>query len=290
MADTPQAAARRCEYYLQMMRKARQLNDQILIRLILKKLARLGRTGARSTAGGCMVFPFPAIQAPAQTLDQGPHIPDFLTSNDSKGGDKMDKKLLAYYCIVVLIIGGLAAFLSLDSNPEDFNYKFGMIKPQSTQVVTSVDHGPRSAPGISLINTICVIMLVGYLVWVFYRKVQKNSQTDSIAMEDYLYKISRLTGHNEYDLFCKSAEDWTVSAYRIDQDFKRYIIDQSLPYYVKDFVRKNHEDIDESLIKKEEVKPTSWWDWAKALLVFPGSFLFLVFIAALFGSSSFWLE
>ena len=41
----------------------------------------------------------------------------------------MDKKLLAYYCIVALVTIGLAALLSLDSNPEDFNYKFGMIKP-----------------------------------------------------------------------------------------------------------------------------------------------------------------
>ena len=258
MADTPQAAAHRREYYLQMMRKARQLNDQILIRLILKKLARLGRTGAMSTAGGCMVFPFPAIQAPAESLDQGPHILDFPTSNLNKGNDKMEKKLLAYYCIVALVFIGMVVFSSLYFNPEDFSsQQAGMIKPQSTQVDTSVDHGPGSAPGISLISAICVIMLVGYLFWAFYRKVQKNSQTDPIAMEDYLYKISRLSGHNEYDIFCKSAEDWAVFGDRIDQDFKRYMIDQSLPYYVKDFVRKNHEHIDESLIKKDEVKPTS---------------------------------
>jgi len=50
---------------------------------------------------------------------------------------------------------------------------------------------------------------------------------------------------------------------------------QVLPYYAKDFVRRNQANIDELLIKKEEVKLTSWSDWVQALLVYPGSVLFL---------------
>ena len=61
MADTIGVAAQKRDYYLQMMQKAQQLNDQILVRLILKKLARLGMTGAVSTASGCIIVPFPTV-------------------------------------------------------------------------------------------------------------------------------------------------------------------------------------------------------------------------------------
>jgi len=69
VTDTAQTAARKHEYYLQMMRKAQQLNDQKLIRLILKKLAHLGRTAAVSTDNGCIVIPFPAVHAPVQVIE-----------------------------------------------------------------------------------------------------------------------------------------------------------------------------------------------------------------------------
>jgi len=61
VADIFGAVAQKRDYYLQMMQKAQQLNDQILIKLILKKLARLGMTSAVSTAGGCIIIPFPSV-------------------------------------------------------------------------------------------------------------------------------------------------------------------------------------------------------------------------------------
>lgn len=69
VTDLSQAAARKHQYYLQIMRKAQQLNDQKLIRLILKKLADIGRTTAVSTANGCMVIPFPAGHVPPQDIE-----------------------------------------------------------------------------------------------------------------------------------------------------------------------------------------------------------------------------
>jgi hypothetical protein len=58
--------------------------------------------------------------------------------------------------------------------------------------------------------------------------------------------------------------------------------DQVMPHYAQDFVRKNREHVDESLIIPKEAKSTSWTDWAIALLVFPGSILFLFIIMMLF--------
>jgi hypothetical protein len=54
-----------------------------------------------------------------------------------------------------------------------------------------------------------------------------------------------------------------------------------MPHYAKDFVRKNQHHLDESLINRKEVEPTSWLDWTKALLVFPGSILALFSMTAL---------
>jgi len=195
----------------------------------------------------------------------------------------MDKKLLAYCCIVAVIIIGVTVFVSLYFNLQDYKFN-GRLAPLSlTKVVASAHQGTQHAHEMQLIAGVCALLLVGYLFWTLYRKVQKNSQTDQIEREISLYNISLATGRTEYELFCKSAEDWSVSHNRIDQDFKRYMIDERLPYYVTDFIRKSHEHIDESLIKKDVVEPTSVWDWVKALLVFPGCFFLMIFMALIWG-------
>ena len=61
MLDTPGIAAQKRDYYIQMMRKAQELDDQILVKLLSMKLARLGITGAVSTASGCSIIPFPTL-------------------------------------------------------------------------------------------------------------------------------------------------------------------------------------------------------------------------------------
>ncbi len=195
----------------------------------------------------------------------------------------MDKKLIAYCCIVALLVIGVTVFVSLYFNLQDYRFKGRLAPLSQTKAVASVDRGPQYATEMNLIAGICALFLVGYMFWGFYKKVQKNSQADQIARERSLYNISLATGRTEYELFCKSAEDWSVSGTRVEQDFKRYMIDESLPYYVKDFVRKNFKHINESLIRKEVVNPTSLWDWVKALLVFPGCFFLIIFMALIWG-------
>ena len=74
MIDTKQPAAQRRDYYLQMMLKAQQLNDQGLIRLIVKKMAGLGMPGALTTASGCHVIPFPPILNREVNLEAEPPL------------------------------------------------------------------------------------------------------------------------------------------------------------------------------------------------------------------------
>jgi hypothetical protein len=193
----------------------------------------------------------------------------------------MHKQEWTYFLVVVLVML-LGMVVIHHISPED---KFGnnniFSRMQVSEIVNNADPEPRYVSEANLVAGICGLLLVGYLFWVIYRKFKKDSQADLIAMQNSLYKISLATGRTEYDLLCKSAEDWGVPGDRIDQDFRKYMAHQVLPYYAKDFVRRNQAHLDESLVNKEEVKPTSSWDWVKALLVFPGSLLFLFSISLL---------
>jgi hypothetical protein len=63
--------------------------------------------------------------------------------------------------------------------------------------------------------------------------------------EDYLYKIARITGQSEYEVFRKSAEAWPVSESMVNRDFRDYLLEQSVPCYVNAFIRKNKPYIDQ---------------------------------------------
>ena len=91
----------------------------------------------------------------------------------------------------------------------------------------------------------CVLVLTAILYQTISRMDKKSEPEKAISMEDYLFKISRVTGHSEYDVFCKSAEVWPVSREKIEDDFTRYLQQQSVPHYVNDFVRRNKKHIDE---------------------------------------------
>ena len=91
----------------------------------------------------------------------------------------------------------------------------------------------------------CILVLTGLLFRTIAGMEKNRGRDKSLSMEDYLYKISRITGHSEYDVFCKSAEAWPISREKIEQDFSNYLRHQSVPHYVNDFVRRNKEHIDE---------------------------------------------
>ena len=63
MVDTLGTVTQKRDYYLQIMQKARKLNDQILIDLILKKLAQLNMMSVTSTTSGGIIIPFPPVQS-----------------------------------------------------------------------------------------------------------------------------------------------------------------------------------------------------------------------------------
>ena len=66
MTEPVETVARKRDCYLQIMQKAQRLNDQKLIRLILKKMARLGLNHTIQTASGCTIIPFPSAHYAAK--------------------------------------------------------------------------------------------------------------------------------------------------------------------------------------------------------------------------------
>jgi hypothetical protein len=98
---------------------------------------------------------------------------------------------------------------------------------------------------LNLFIAIGLVMFGTMLYNAFFLLPKKIKEKKTPSIEDYLFKISRVTGHSEYDVFCKSAEDWPVSRARIDKDFKNYLNHQEIPHYVTDFVRRNKVHIDE---------------------------------------------
>ncbi len=89
------------------------------------------------------------------------------------------------------------------------------------------------------------LLASGYLLAQIMLRIQlRLNRFRQASTEDYLFKIARITGKSEYDIFCKSAENWPVSQAMINEDFKGYLMHHTVPYYVNDFVRKNKAHID----------------------------------------------
>ena len=98
------------------------------------------------------------------------------------------------------------------------------------------------------IGDVCIFLLVGLAFVGLHKLNNRQISKHQDSMEYYLFKISRVTGHSEYDVFCKSAEDWpvaSVSKEKIDADFKDYLKRSAVPPYVHHFVRQNKRHIDE---------------------------------------------
>ncbi len=132
---------------------------------------------------------------------------------------------------------------------------------------------------IDAIGTVCAVMIVWYMVRAFVRTTQTKSPDDPNATDDYLQLITQVTGISAYDTFCKSAQEWRISADRMEQDFRRYLSSQSVPFYVKDFVRKSKRHIEQAY----RGKGSSFTDkrlllfYAVLMVLFWGGAVFLCF-------------
>ena len=102
-------------------------------------------------------------------------------------------------------------------------------------------------------GTIAFLLLA--IVYVLGRKtIEVNEKRfRHTSDEEYLALMAAGGKCSEYDLFLLAAEKWHVSTSQIEDDFKRYLIREILPHYVRDFVRKNRSAAD--VEKNDKINP-----------------------------------
>jgi len=149
--------------------------------------------------------------------------------------------MLFFAVFAIVMIGGSFAlslwiFPKVVSNSRYIGFgDAGMIEPTAAQVLTKE---------IILLIIVQMTVTVGVIFLVGKQLIKRINRDRPDTIEGYLFKISRITGKNEYEIFYKAAEDWPVSREQIERDFSKYIAFQTIPYYVNDFVRKNKAHID----------------------------------------------
>ena len=168
--------------------------------------------------------------------------------------DKMDKKLMIFFTLFALVMLGGSLALSYWVLPKYVTYynwdiRTGRVKSQPTEEVSIDNQSSRNDIKLNgvfiIIQSAIVVGAIWIILFVGVRLRRKYGGDRPIDMQNYLFRISRLTGKSEYNIFCKAAEEWLVSKEKIERDFNKYLNDASIPYYVNDFVRKNKKHIDE---------------------------------------------
>ena len=141
---------------------------------------------------------------------------------------------------------------------------------------------------IDFIGAVSAVMLAWCLVRSFLRKTDDKTEAAQIATEDYIQMITQITGISAYETFRKSAEDWHIPSDRIDKDFSKYLSSQTIPYYVKDFVRRSQTHIDELFMGKGTSSSDRrlWIFYSLLILLFWGGAVFI----SLYVFPHFWPE
>lgn len=74
---------------------------------------------------------------------------------------------------------------------------------------------------------------------------KKGRKARQLSIDEYIAKMARLSECSEYDVFHAAADEWKISKSKVESDFKHYLLQDNIPYYVKDFVRRYKADVDE---------------------------------------------
>ncbi len=84
-----------------------------------------------------------------------------------------------------------------------------------------------------------VFPLLAFVVIYCMRYLEKRMAARKVLTDaEYLCSMARYRETSEYELFKVAAREWRLPVGRIESDFKRYLLTEIMPYYVKDFVRK----------------------------------------------------
>ncbi|MDJ0829037.1 MAG: hypothetical protein QNI92_04235 [Desulfobacterales bacterium] len=84
---------------------------------------------------------------------------------------------------------------------------------------------------------IIFLLAVTYILILQYT-ARKESRPRKLSEPELLAKLARVGPHSEYDLFFIAAREWHVPGTRVESDFKAYLLEGFIPYYVNSYLRK----------------------------------------------------
>jgi hypothetical protein len=88
------------------------------------------------------------------------------------------------------------------------------------------------------------VLLVAVLVVVHVLEKRHNRKR-RLNDPEYLFCLARAMGVSEFDVFLKAAEDWEVSKERVEADFRDYLLQGLMPYYLNDYLRRKRSELGE---------------------------------------------
>ena len=87
-------------------------------------------------------------------------------------------------------------------------------------------------------TTVFLLLAVVYVAGRKYIEICERRQM-TLSDEEVLAAIAYERRCSEFDLFQLAGRQWHIVENVIQQDFKRYLIEGFLPYYIRDYIRKN---------------------------------------------------
>ncbi|HEB02777.1 hypothetical protein LCGC14_1941740 [marine sediment metagenome] len=87
-------------------------------------------------------------------------------------------------------------------------------------------------------NPVIIYLLVGFGFFIlvsaiaeFLVRRKKEHELETLSIEARRREVS------EYDLFKEAASTWNIKKEQADRDFKEYLRDGALPYYIRQMLR-----------------------------------------------------
>jgi hypothetical protein len=84
-----------------------------------------------------------------------------------------------------------------------------------------------------------------FFLYALYYLDKRGHKARQLGIDEYIAKMARLSECSEYDVFHAAAEEWQISKSKVESDFKHYLLQDNIPFYVKDFVRRYKSDVDQ---------------------------------------------
>ena len=93
-------------------------------------------------------------------------------------------------------------------------------------------------------SLVLFLLGVSYLLILQYA-AKKEARPRKLNESELLAKLAKIGPHSEYELFFIAARDWHAPETRVQDDFKAYLLEGTIPYYVNSYLRKKSAESDE---------------------------------------------